>query len=232
MRLQRALARAGVASRRAAETLITAGRVRVNGAVAVLGQRVRPDRDRITLDGAPVAAPAAEAWYLLHKPAGTLTSRSDARGRPTVFSLVPGDPGLTYVGRLDYLTEGALLFTTNGDAAHRLTHPSTAVERTYEATVKGDVRRAVRALQHGVELDDGLAAPSAVHAERDAHGHWRLELTLTEGRNREVRRLCEAVGLEVLRLVRTRFGPIALGRLPRGQCRPLTAAERDRLRAL
>lgn len=232
MRLQRALARAGVASRRAAEALITAGRVRVNGTVATIGQRVLPGRDAITVDGAPVAAPAAEAWYLLHKPAGTLTSRSDARGRPTVFALVPEDPGLTYVGRLDYLTEGALLFTTNGDAAHRLTHPSSAVERTYVATVRGDARRAARVLQKGIELEDGPARPSDVRTEPDAHGHWRLEMTLTEGRNREVRRLCEAVGLEVLRLVRTRFGPVSLGRLPRGACRPLTAAERDRLRAL
>src|SRR5581483_6640591 len=152
MRLQRALARAGVASRRAAEALIAAGRVRVNDAVAAVGQSVRPGVDAITVDGHPVTAPAEPVWYALHKPSGTLTSRSDPRGRSTVFSLVPPTPGLTYVGRLDYLTEGLLLLTTDGEAAHRLTHPSSGVERTYVATVSGDVRAAVRALRRGIVL--------------------------------------------------------------------------------
>lgn len=232
MRLQRALARSGVASRRAAELLITAGRVCVNGKVATLGQSVDPGADSITLDGHPVAAPAAPVWYALHKPPGTLTSRSDPRGRPTVFAFVPPEPGLTYVGRLDYLTEGLLLFTNDGDAAHRLTHPSAGVERTYVATVSGDVRGAVRTLRHGVVLEDGPVHASDVSAKPAGHGHWELELTLGEGRNREVRRVCEQLGLEVHRLVRTRFGPIRLGRLPRGECRALTSRELQLLRAV
>jgi 23S rRNA pseudouridine2605 synthase len=233
MRLQRALARAGVASRRAAEDLITAGRVRVNGAVATLGQSVTPGKDKITLDGKAIAAPAATAeWYLLHKPAGTLTSKSDPNGRPTVFGLVPKTPGLTYVGRLDYMTEGALLFTTDGTMAHRLTHPSFEVERAYEAIVRGDASHVAKTLRKGLVLEDGLVHASEVQVEFVGKGHWSVGLTLTEGRNREVRRVCEAMGLEVTRLVRTRFGPIKLGRLPLGECRPLSRNEIALLNAL
>jgi len=233
MRLQRALARAGVASRRAAEDLIAAGRVRVNGAVATIGQSVTPGRDTITVDGKPVAAPSAQAtWYLLHKPAGVLTSRRDPRGRPTVFALVPDAPGLTYVGRLDYLTEGALLLTTDGTAAHRLTHPSHEVPRTYSAYVRGDVIGAAQALRRGLMLEDGPVHVAEVAHERISRGLSRLDVTLTEGRNREVRRICEALGLEVDRLVRVRFGPIELGRLPKGAFRPLSARELALLSAL
>lgn len=232
MRLQRALARAGVSSRRAAETLISAGRVMVNGQPATLGQSVTPGRDKITVDGKAVGAPAAAVWYLLHKPSGTLTSKGDPHGRPTVFALVPADPGLTYVGRLDYLTEGVLLMTTDGTMAHKLTHPSSEIERTYAAYVRGDVQTAVRALRQGVELEDGPVVARDVKATPEGHGHWRLEITLTEGKNREVRRVCEALGLDVQRLVRERFGPITLGKLPRGECRPLTKRELQLLHAL
>jgi 23S rRNA pseudouridine2605 synthase len=233
MRLQRALARAGVASRRAAEELIAAGRVRVNGAVATIGQRVTPGVDVLTVDGSSIAAPAANAaWYLLNKPPGTLTSKSDPRGRKTVFALVPNDPGLTYVGRLDYLTEGALLFTTDGTAAHRLTHPSSEVPRTYVATVTGDVRSALKSLRRGLVLDDGPVHATDVATAPATHGHWDLTLTLSEGRNREVRRVCEALGLDVHRLVRVRFGPVALGRLARGAYRPLTPRELRAIAAL
>src|SRR5918911_3255603 len=151
MRIQRALARAGVASRRHAEELVAAGRVRVNGEVARTGQSVDPSRDQITLDGHLVGAPAPSEWLVLHKPPGVLTSRSDPQGRPTVFALVPDRPGLTYVGRLDYMTEGVLLLTTDGAAAHRLTHPSREVERTYVALVTGDAERAVREARRGIE---------------------------------------------------------------------------------
>lgn len=232
MRLQRALARAGVASRRAAEDLVFAGRVRVNGAVATIGQSVRVGVDRITVDGKAVAAPAAASWYALHKPSGTITSKSDPQKRPTVFALVPPDPGLTYVGRLDYLTEGLLLFTTDGAAAHRLTHPSAGIERTYIATVKGDVRTAARRLREGIALEDGPVVARGIAISPAANRHWNLELTLTEGRNREVRRVCEALDLDVQRLVRTRFGPVSLGRLVRGASRPLTERELQLLSAL
>ncbi len=229
MRLQRALARAGIASRRAAEEIITAGRVTVNGTVAQLGQTVDPARDRILLDGKPVAAPAAAEWYLLHKPAGVMTTRDDPEGRRTVFDLAPSRPGLTYVGRLDFMTEGVLLLTTDGEGAHKLAHPSREVQRTYVALVRGNAPAAVKAVRQGVELEDGVVR--AVHADAYALGarRWEFELTLTEGRTREVRRVCEVLGLEVERLLRIRFGPIELGDLPVGQARPLTAPE---LRAL
>ncbi len=225
MRIQRALARAGVASRRRAEELIAAGRVTVNGEVAQIGQSVDAALDRILLDGRPVPAPTATTWLLLHKPAGVMTTRADPAGRRTVFDLVPATPGLVYVGRLDYLTEGALLLTTDGAAAHALTHPSREIERTYVATVRGDAPAAARAARQGVDLEDGPVRPRDVAVRRVPGGQWELELTITEGRKHEVRRLCQALGLTVERLVRTRYGPIALGTLAGGQARPLTGAE-------
>lgn len=232
MRLQRALARAGVASRRAAEELITAGRVTVNGAVAVLGQTVDPARDRILLDGAAVGAPVAVEWFVLHKPAGVMTTADDPEGRRTVFDLVPKRPGLTYVGRLDYMTEGVLLLTTDGEAAHKLTHPSREVERTYVALVRGNAPAAVRAVRQGVELEDGIVRAISADAYALGERRWEFELTLTEGRTREVRRVCEVLGLEVERLLRIRFGPIRLGDLPAGASRPLTPPELRSLDAL
>lgn len=233
MRIQRALARAGIASRRHAEELVAAGRVRVNGKVATIGQSVDPARDEITVDGARVAAPATvgqAVWYVLHKPAGVVTTRRDPQERPTVFGLVPDVPGLTYVGRLDFMTEGVLLLTTDGTAAHELTHPSRSVERTYVATVRGNAARAVREALRGVELEDGSVQPVEVHARPIGGGRHEFEVTITEGRNREVRRLCEALGLEVERLVRTRFGPVHLGTLAPGEYRAPTRAELAALR--
>jgi 23S rRNA pseudouridine2605 synthase len=193
---------------------------------------VDPARDRITVDGKPIGSPPSKQWVVLNKPAGVLTTRSDPGGRPTVFDLIPPVPGLTYVGRLDYMTEGVLLLTTDGAAAHALTHPSRAVERTYVATVRGNAGEAVRAARRGVELEDGLVVPEYVDAQPLGKGHWQFELTIVEGRNREVRRLCEALGLEVERLVRTRFGPVELGRLASGAARPLTGRERTVIGAL
>ncbi|HJR42231.1 MAG TPA: pseudouridine synthase [Gemmatimonadaceae bacterium] len=232
MRIQRALARAGVASRRAAEELVAAGRVTVNGTVAGIGQVVSPARDDIRVDGAPVAQPTATTWVVLNKPAGVMTTRSDPEGRRTVFDLVRDAPGLTYVGRLDYLTEGVLLLTTDGAAAHALTHPSREIERTYVATVRGNAGAATRQAIRGVELDDGVVRALDARATPQGKGRWELELTLAEGRNREVRRLCEALGLEVDRLVRTRFGPVTLGALAPGQSRGLTRREREIIDAL
>lgn len=233
MRVQRALARAGVASRRKAEELIAEGRVSVNGVVATVGQVVDPLTDKILVDGRRVGAPARTVWLLLNKPTGVVTTRRDPAGRKTVFDLVPDQPGLTYVGRLDYLTEGALLMTTDGAAAHGLTHPSRGVERTYVATVRGDAISAARDAMRGVELEDGVAYPVAVTAHAvPGRRHYDFEITLTEGRHHEVRRLCAALGLEVERLVRTTFGPVRLGSLPSGASRPLNKRETDLLNSL
>ncbi len=232
MRIQRALARAGVASRRHAEVLIAAGRVRVNGSVARTGQIVDPAHDEIVVDGKRVGAPVAPVWLVLNKPAGVMTTRADPEGRRTVFDLVDDVPGLTYVGRLDYLTEGVLLLTTDGAAAHRLTHPSAELERTYVATVRGDGKRAAAEARAGVQLADGMVQPLEVTARPVGHGRWEFEVSIAEGRTREVRRLCDALGLEVDRLVRTRFGPVSLGALPTGHARPLTPKELAAVRQL
>lgn len=233
MRIHRALARAGIASRRRAEELVAAGRVRVDGRVARIGESVDPDTNRITVDGEQVAAPPGdEAWIVLNKPPGFVTSRRDPQGRHTVFELVADRPGLTYVGRLDYLTEGVLLFTTDGAAAHRLTHPSSEVERTYVATVRGNAKAAAIEARRGVELEDGPVYPSDAQSRPIGNRRSEFEVTIAEGRTREVRRLCEALGLEVERLVRTRFGPVKLGSLPPGKTRPLTAKERRAIEAI
>ena len=234
MRIQRALARAGVASRRHAEELVAAGRVQVNGRVATTGQSVRPATDEITVDGTRVAAPAAHAeWIVLNKPAGVMTTRDDPQGRPTVFGLVPQHRGLTYVGRLDLLTQGVLLLTTDGDAAHLLTHPSTGVERTYVAQVHGDADLAVeQLLDEGVELEDGPVTVRAARARHLGRGRWEFEVTLAEGRNREVRRLCEALDLRVDKLTRTQFGPVRLGELAPGASRALLPREREAIERL
>jgi 23S rRNA pseudouridine2605 synthase len=229
MRLQRALARAGVASRRHSEALIAAGRVTVNGQPAHVGQSVDPAHDEIRVDGKAIRAAAAPVWIVLHKPAGVMTTRSDPQGRKTVFDLVEEVPGLTYVGRLDYMTEGVLLLTNDGSSAHALTHPSGEVERTYVAIVAGDVDEAVRAARRGVELEDGLAQPVKVTARHIGGGRSEFEVTITEGRKHEVRRLCMALGLSVERLIRVRYGPVALGRLKPGESRRLSAKEVEEL---
>ena len=229
MRIQRALARAGVLSRRKAEELVANGRVTVNGAPAQVGQSVDPERDIIMVDGTRIGAPSPTEWFVLHKPAGVITSRHDPEGRRTVFDLVPARPGLTYVGRLDFLTEGVLLLTTDGAAAHRLTHPSREVERTYVASVLGDGEMGMEQARFGVELEDGLVRPKKIRGEKIGRGRWELTITIAEGRNREVRRLCEAVGLQVDRLIRIKFGPVELGDLAAGKVRSLTKVERTGL---
>lgn len=225
MRLQRALARAGVASRRHSEELISAGRVTVNGVVAHLGQSVE-ETDEIRVDGKVIAAaPAMPVWILLNKPAGVMTTRSDPEGRRTVFDLVKDVPGLTYVGRLDYMTEGAILLTTDGALANRLTHPRYEVEREYVAIVQGPAEAAAREALQGVQLDDGVVRPVAVETRRIGNGRSEFRITITEGRNREVRRMCEVLGLTVEHLSRVRYGPVHLGDLPVGKSRPLTRSE-------
>ena len=232
MRIQRALARAGVASRRKADELVAAGRVTVNGIVAQTGQVVDLSRDTVLVDGERLPAPAAYTWLVLHKPVGYLTTRDDPEGRRTVFDLVPDVPGLTYVGRLDFMTEGVLLLTTDGAAAHGLTHPSREVERTYVATVRGNAPAAAARAMRGLELEDGWAQATRAEARQVGDRRWELELVVTEGRTREIRRICEALDLVVERLVRTQFGPIRLGALAPGEHRPLSGRERDLVQAL
>jgi 23S rRNA pseudouridine2605 synthase len=228
-RLQKILAQAGLGSRRASEELIAAGRVRVNGEVATLGTRADPETDVIEVDGAVVGVRQGLVHYLLNKPAGVVTTARDPQGRPAVVDLVPAEPRVYPVGRLDADTEGLLLLTNDGELAHRLTHPSFGVDKEYLAGVAGTPSRgAVRRLREGVELDDGPTAPAKVSLV-DEH---TLRITIHEGRNRQVRRMCEAVGHPVQRLVRVRIGPLADRRLAPGAWRPLTQAEvRDLERA-
>ncbi len=221
-RLQKVLARAGIGSRRACEELIEAGRVRVNGDVAEMGRRVDPGHDRIEVDGVLVAARPDLVYYLLNKPAGVLSTAADPQGRPTVTQLVPAEPRVFPVGRLDYRTEGLILLTNDGELAHRLMHPRFGIDKVYLVHVQGDPgRSALRRLREGVELDDGVTAPCKV--ARLAPG--LLRVTIHEGRNRQVRRMCEAVGHPVKRLARTRIGPITDPRLPPGRWRRLSTAE-------
>ena len=233
MRIQRALARAGAVSRREADRAVSEGRVSVNGVRAEIGQVIDPAKDVVTLDGTRVNTRVTEhRWIVLHKPAAVMTTRRDPGGRTTVFDLVDDVPGLVYVGRLDFMTEGVLLLTTDGTAAHALTHPSREVERTYVATVQGDAVSAAREARRGIKLEDGPVMPREVLAHPLGGRRWAFEITIAEGRNHEVRRICEALGLEVERLVRTRFGPVRLGDLPSGEVRALTATERDMFEAL
>lgn len=225
-RLQKVLARAGLGSRRKCEELIADGRVQVNGVVADLGRRVDPASDVVEVDGAAVSVRDDAVYYLLNKPAGVVTTAEDTHGRPTVVTLVPDDPRVFPVGRLDLETEGLLVMTNDGSLTHRLTHPSFGVEKEYLAHVEGDPSRAaLRRLRDGVDLDDGRTAPAKV-----GHmGSGVVRIVIHEGRNRQIRRMCEAVGHPVVRLVRTRIGPLADQKLAPGKWRPLT---QDEVRAL
>jgi 23S rRNA pseudouridine2605 synthase len=220
VRLNRFLASAGVASRRAADGLIAAGVVTVNGRPADLGTRVGPGDD-VRVDGRSVHV-QERGWVLLHKPAGTVTTARDTHGRPTVVDLVEADRRLFPVGRLDLDTTGVLLLTNDGELAHRLMHPRHGVEKTYRADVEGvPGPAALQRLRDGVELDDGRTSPAAVRALAPGV----LELTIHEGRNRQVRRMCDAVGHPVRRLHRIRYAGIDLDGLPEGRWRPLRPDE-------
>jgi len=225
MRLAKFLATAGVASRRAAEEIVRAERVLVNGETVTDPARDVTDADTVTVDGAAIASSPERAMYLVNKPAGVVSTASDPQRRPTVVSLVPSAVRLYPVGRLDIDTTGLILLTNDGDLAHRLTHPSFEVPRTYRVVVwKPPVRdRAVRALRNGVELEDGRTAPARVRRLGD-RGEI-LELTIHEGRKRQVKRMCEAVGHRVRSLERVAFGPLVLGTLAPGAHRRLTEAE-------
>jgi 23S rRNA pseudouridine2605 synthase len=221
-RVQKVLARAGLGSRRTCDELVAAARVTVNGVVAELGTRVDPDHDTIAVDGAVVGVRPGLVHYLLNKPAGVVTTASDPQGRPTVVELVPAEPRVFPVGRLDAETEGLLLLTNDGDLAQRVAHPSHGVEKEYLAEVEGVASRgALRRLREGVELDDGMTAPATVTAVAPG----ALRIAIHEGRNRQVRRMCAAVGHPVVRLVRLRIGPLADRRLAPGEWRELTQDE-------
>lgn len=225
-KLQKVLAAAGIASRRVAEELIADGRVTVNGEVAEIGRRVDGDTDVIEVDGAVVAARPGLVHYLLNKPRGVIATADDPHGRPTVVDFVPAEPRVFPVGRLDADTEGLLLLSNDGELAHRLTHPSYGVEKEYVVEVEGEpTNQAIRRLRDGVELDDGRTAPAKVARMAPSV----LRITIHEGRNRQVRRMCDAVGHPVTRLVRTRIGPIVDRRLKPGEWRALTG---DEVRAL
>ena len=225
MRLNAYLARAGVASRRGADELIKDGRVRVNGEPAQLNTFVEPG-DAVELDGRPLAKQQL-AYLLLHKPAGVVTTARDPHGRRTVVELVPAEPRVVPVGRLDADTTGALLLTNDGPLAHRLAHPSYEIEKVYEAQVEGEPdERALARLREGVELEDGRTAPARARLVAPN----RVELAIHEGRKHQVKRMLEAVGHPVVRLHRSRYAGLTVDGLRPGEWRELTPAELDRLR--
>jgi 23S rRNA pseudouridine2605 synthase len=226
-RLQRALARAGVASRRASEELIEDGRVSINGALATLGDKVDPSRDRVYVDGHLVPLDPALHTFAFHKPAGVVTTVRDPQGRPDLTGYLPAEvPGVVPVGRLDRNSEGLLLLTNDGELANRVMHPRYGVEKEYLAEVEGRPTRShVAKLQRGVELDDGPARAVRATVRAESAGRGAVEVVMGEGRKREVRRLLAAVGLPVVRLVRVRVGPVRLGQLPPGELRELEPSE-------
>lgn len=225
MRLQRALARAGIASRRAAEVLIEDGLVRVDGEIATLGSKVDPDRQTITVRGKRITQ-KPRRWIAFHKPLGVVTTADDEEGRRTVYDFVPRKEGLTYVGRLDVMTTGLLLLTTDGDAVQRLTHPKYHVPRRYTALVHGlSTAEIASAVQRPVMIEGRPVVPQQVRVRPGVEGRSIVDVTLAEGRKHIVRRWAEALGLKVDRLARLAYGPIRLGELPVGKWRPLTPAE-------
>jgi pseudouridine synthase len=225
-RIQKVLAHAGIASRRAVEEMIEAGRVKVNGSRARLGQRIDPAKDAVEVDGSKVPLQQELRYYLLNKPVGVVTTSDDPEGRETVLDYIETDERVWPVGRLDIETEGALLLTNDGELTHRLTHPSFEVPKTYLVEVRGAVgNKVIRALLTGIELEDGFARAKAAQIVEQAKGDTLIELVLTEGRNREIRRMLDALGFTVVGLVRVAIGPLRLGRLKAGTYRKLVPAE-------
>jgi 23S rRNA pseudouridine2605 synthase len=233
-RVQKIIAAAGLASRREAEGWITAGRVTVNGHPVSLGDRADLGIDRIEVDGRPLPLRRRHHYILQNKPVGYVVTRRDPQGRPVVDELVKKVPSRLFpVGRLDLTTEGLLLMTDDGELAQRLAHPRHQVDKTYLVRVQGLLtKETVRRLEEGVLLEDGITATAKVARLRTTAGHTWFELTIREGRNRQVRRMCEAVGHPVSRLKRIRLAFLELGDLPAGSFRELTAGEISRLKNL
>ena len=230
-RLQKLLSAAGVCSRRAAETYLTAGRVTVNGEPARLGQRADPDRDEILVDGRPLTPRAKSVYILLNKPRGYVTTLSDERGRKTVAELVADCGARVYpVGRLDLDSEGLLLLTNDGDWAQHLLHPSHEVEKTYHVSVFGPVAGAAARLAAMTDLEGEPIRPARVEVLRQTARTAVLAVTIHEGKNRQIRRMCARCGLTVKRLRRVQEGPLKLGNLPSGKWRDLSENEVEALR--
>lgn len=234
-RIQKVLADQGICSRREAERLIAAGKVKINGHLVTLGDKMDPDYDKVMIDGQTqrIVRKRQYTYIMLHKPRGYLTTRSDDRGRKTVMDLVSDVPAmLRPVGRLDKDSEGLLLLTNDGDFANLLTHPSHGVSKLYRVTVRPHAtEEQIIALTDGVVLDDGSKTlPAAIHVVTDEPERTVLEMTIREGKNRQIRRMCEAVGLDVIRLRRSALGAVKLGMLQPGQYRELTSQEVTALR--
>lgn len=233
-RLQKIIAAAGHCSRRRAEELIAAGRVRVDGQVAILGTQADVAKNTILVDGKPLNAAEKLVYVLLNKPIGTVTTLSDPEGRPVVTDLVRDLPVRLFpVGRLDINTSGLLLLTNDGALANRLAHPSNQVDKVYLVKVRGQLsEESKRLMENGVTLDDGMTSPAKVSHLRVRGGHSWFELTIHEGRNRQVRRMCEALGHQVSRLVRIGYAFLTLDELAPGQKRMLTSKEVSKLKSL
>lgn len=234
-RLQKYLARAGIASRRAAETLITAGRVKVNGSIIrELGTKVDGAKDLVVVDGRPAVAPTEKTWLLLYKPTGVVTTLKDPQGRPTITDALQGVEARVFpVGRLDYDAEGALLLTDDGEVANKLMHPRHQVRRVYLAKVKGEPTDAsLEKMRGGVRLEDGMATPAEVARFEKAEKNTWLRIVVTEGRPHLIKRLCAAIGHPVVRLYRPSHAGISVESLRPGQLRPLTSEEVRRVHAI
>ena len=227
MRINKFLAENGIASRRHADTMISAGRIKINGAIAALGANVE-EGDEVLLDGQPiVVTEKKEEYYLMNKPKGVVCTVSDDRGRKTVMDLLPDNVGRVFpVGRLDYATEGLLILTNDGDLAYRLTHPMTEIPKTYMARIEGTLtEKDLNPIRSGVELDGVLTKKCKAHIVETNKAYTKVHITITEGRNRQVRRMFEAIGRNVEFLKRISIGQLKLSGLDRGQIRPLSAEE-------
>ena len=233
-RLQKLISRAGAASRRAAERLIEQGRVTVNGAPARLGQSADPELDSVAIDGIPISIAPERTYIMLNKPRGYVTTLSDEKGRRDVSMLVRGAGSRLYpVGRLDMYSEGLLLMTDDGDAAYRLTHPSHAVEKTYHLWVSGaDIDASVEELGKSMDIDGYRIAPAEVRRLGRDGGFEKLSVTIHEGRNRQIRKMCEKCALRLHRLMRVSEGELSLGSLPPGEWRHLTQKELEYLHSI
>jgi len=232
-RLQKRLAAAGLGPRRKCEAMIEAGRVEVNGRTAILGDRVDAARDKVTVDGIPFGLEVDKRYFLLNKPPGYITTAKDTRRRPTVMDLIHEEGRLFPVGRLDRDTRGLLLITNDGYLGQRLMHPSHGVDKTYMVQAAGHLSpKGLAKLRRGVPFEEGITAPAKVKVLTNEGGRCLLEMTIHEGRKRQVRRMCAAVSLEVVDLIRTRLGPLDLKGLGEGSYRVLTPQEVNSLLAL